>query len=146
MNAFVQGSLSRRAKSDSRGQLSHNVIPIQCKRPIGYFRSRYHNDGFSQRLRTGTCAEFWHSRPIIITAVRSLNTCFHKLSTKNGYGSEQTSLGISCEFPVEASNSRRDPCRYRLRPSVSVNPPTQRHAHGHGDSVVRNVIVHIVHA
>ena len=38
------------------------------KRPIGYFRSRYHNDGISQRWRT--CSEFWHSRRIIITALR----------------------------------------------------------------------------
>ena len=33
------------------------------KRPIVYFRSRYHNDGISQIWRT--CPEFWHSRRII---------------------------------------------------------------------------------
>ena len=83
------------------------------KRPIGHFRFHYHSDGLNQRWRT--CPDFWHSRPIIVLTFwltidsplkgcsarlvslssiiegDTLNARFHKVSTINGHGSEQTS-------------------------------------------------------
>ena len=75
---------------------------------------------------------------------------FHKLRTIHGYGSEQTSLANFSWKQATAVMTRVGSIptvrlSYRAcRVSLSVSLNRQRHAHG--DSAVRNVIVHIVHA
>ena len=128
---------------------SQNVRPIinpWCrisraypKLPIGHFRFHYHSDGLNQRWRT--CPNFWHSRPIIVLTFDTLNACFHKVSTINGHGSEQTLLRISRGSKQQRPLPMSEPT-VRLSYSVTVHIECQPH----GDNALRNVIVHIMHA
>ena len=65
INAIKRRPLWMKTKVNPSRPRARRISRVYPKRPIGYFRSRYHNDGISQRR-----SEFWHSRRIIITAHR----------------------------------------------------------------------------